>query len=59
MANMSYCRFQNTLPDLRDCYEAMNDGLNLNDMDKDEARACRKLIRLCTRIADDYGDEAE
>lgn len=25
MSNMSYCRFQNTLGDLQDCYEALGD----------------------------------
>ena len=25
MANMSYCRFENTLSDLRDCLEAFKD----------------------------------
>lgn len=25
MSNMSYCRFQNTLTDLRDCSDALND----------------------------------
>lgn len=27
MANMSYCRFQNILPDLRDCLDHIDDDL--------------------------------
>ena len=30
MANMSYCRFQNTNIDLRDCLEALEDGSELS-----------------------------
>ena len=53
MSNMSYCRFQNTLRDLRDCSEALEeiDG-NLAELSKDEARAANDLIELCRLIAD-------
>lgn len=53
MANMSYCRFQNTLSDLRDCYE------NWDDAESDEEKVARKkLLKLCRKIADDImGDE--
>jgi len=30
MSNMSYCRFENTLADLRDCYENLDDNLGEN-----------------------------
>lgn len=52
MGNMSYCRFQNTLQDLRDCNEALEeiDG-NLAELSKEEARAADRLVRLCARIA--------
>ena len=55
MSNMSYCRFENTLPDLRDCLEHM-DELDLSD---DESRARKRLIKVCKEIADDYADELE
>lgn len=55
MPNMSYCRFQNTREDLRDCELNMNEG----DLSYDEARARRSLITLCVRIAENYGDEIE
>ncbi len=52
MANMSYCRFHNTLLDLQDCQEAMDDDLSEAEHDAKE-----KLIRLCKMIAADYEDE--
>ena len=52
MSNMSYCRFQNTLGDLRDCEDALDEELS-----PDEARARRLLIELCARIAEDFGDD--
>ena len=51
MSNMSYCRFQNTLADLRDCYENM-EGEKLS---WEEEKAKAKLIKLCESIASDYG----
>lgn len=55
MGNMSYCRFQNTLQDLRDCYENMDD----TDLSDEEKRARRSLLKLCDQIADDYVVEGE
>lgn len=55
MSNMSYCRFQNTLQDLRDCYEHLQDS----DLSDDEDRARRRLINLCIDIADEVGDNEE
>lgn len=53
MANMGYCRFQNTLADLRDCLEHWDD-----EVSADEAKARERLLRLCNTIGQDYeGDE--
>lgn len=32
MANMSYCRFENTLSDLSDCVDAMKEARSLKDL---------------------------
>ena len=57
MANMSYCRFENTLDDLLDCQEALFDEGVENDEDsKYEARARKELVRVCVEIANSYGD---
>ncbi len=38
MSNMSYCRFQNTLRDLKDCLDALCDiDGNLSELSKEEA----------------------
>lgn len=42
MANMSYCRFQNTYQDVCDCIEALYDGEILS---KEEATAGRRMIK--------------
>lgn len=55
MANMSYCRFRNTLSDLRDCEDHM--GTRVDDKHEDRARV--ELIKLCRRIAADFPDESE
>lgn len=53
MPNMSYCRFQNTLEDLRDCEEHIEDG----DWSPEEIKARERLIKLCKSIAGDYADD--
>lgn len=49
MSNMSYCRMQNTLSDLRECvalYEEINSI--------DERRAWDEIVRLAHQIAEDH-----
>ena len=50
MASMSYCRFRNTLSDLRDCYDSMDNS----DLSTEEVEARRRLVNLCAEIASDY-----
>ena len=45
MSNMSYCRFQNTLQDLRDCYENIEE-----EVSQDEHQARLKMLSLCFDI---------
>jgi len=49
MANMSYCRFQNTLEDLRDCRDYLDD----TDLSEEEEKARTKLVKVCKSIVDD------
>ena len=66
MANMSYCRFQNTESDLRDCVRALEDLEDDLGFDPDEAerlseaeeaaaqrmeRLCRQFLELRERVA--------
>ncbi len=54
MANMSYCRFENTYRDLKDC------SLNMDEPGSSSEKMFReRLIKLCVQIADDYRDEIE
>lgn len=55
MANMSYCRFENTLADLQDCLDAMVDGEDEN-LSASEQKAKERLIKLCVDIAYDFGN---
>ena len=55
MSNMAYCRFRNTLSDLRDCYGSIWDDLD----EEEEARARRALVKLCITIADEAEDYDE
>ena len=48
MANMSYCRFRNTLGDLRDCREHVDDELSSGERD-----AFIELIRNTWAPAED------
>jgi hypothetical protein len=47
MANMSYCRFRNTLNDLKDCEDNFD---NINSIE--ELVAAKRLLQTCQRIVD-------
>ena len=49
MGNMGYARFRNTLRDLRDCYEHMDEKVG-----DEEEKARERLIQLCDEIAQNY-----
>lgn len=55
MGNMSYCRFQNTLGDLRDCRNNMYE--DLDRMSSDEKRAHQNLVKLCKSIVNESFDD--
>lgn len=56
MANMSYCRFQNTSNDLRDCVNEMDESYTLSDMDlsAEELSAMKWMRELCERFLDNF-----
>jgi hypothetical protein len=51
MGNMSYCRFENTYGDLKDCDEVM--GENENNLSESELKYKKKLIELCQKIVEE------
>jgi len=50
MPNMSYCRWENTWRDLKDCHEVLHDVEDLSDT---ERQARENLIELCHRIVEE------
>ena len=49
MSNMTYCRFENTLYDLIDCKESLNDEVEDTELN------CKKLLlKECYNILDEY-----
>ena len=51
MSNMSYCRFENTYKDLRDCEEHFDEGLSAC-----ESEYRKKLLKLCKEISECYAE---
>jgi hypothetical protein len=49
MANMSYCRFENTYRDLLDCLSAMN-----NQLDDREKGYRDRLVDVCKEIIEEH-----
>lgn len=52
MANMSYCRWENTYNDLNDCADHVND----DDLSKSEGNYRIRLIHLCKSILDEANE---
>ena len=44
MANMSYCRFQNTSIDLADCLDALENHWDIDDLSRDEVNGLESLL---------------
>ena len=51
MANMSYCRFENTTKDMQDCLYAIEEG-DTRDLSRYEASALREFLDLAEVIKD-------
>lgn len=54
MGNMAYCRFQNTLQDLEECYDSWDD--DSKNLSPEETKARARLIKVCGNIWAEYGD---
>lgn len=56
--NMSYCRFENTEQALRECDDALMEmSVPEKELSETEARAFKRMVKLCREIADNYGDD--
>ncbi len=56
MSNMSYCRFENTLADLKDCADALDEGRTLSDS---EQAAFEEMVEVCTMISKNFAHIAK
>lgn len=56
MGNMSYCRFENTLRDLRDCYKDLSET-DFYELSETEQEARNKLVALCKEISEQFEEE--
>lgn len=57
MANMSYCRFENTLSDMRDCLQAMREAENLTELDLSSYE--RQAFESMHQLAADLQEEID
>ena len=48
---MSYCRFENTLADMRDCLYALQDGLDAEELSEYEIDALASFADVARQIA--------
>jgi len=54
MANMSYCKFENTYRDLYDCYNNIN-----NQLSDSEHKYREKIVAMCQSIIDEYDESCQ
>ena len=50
MGNMSYCRFENTARDLRDCIQAIENGEHTDDLSSYEKDGLEELLSYCEEM---------
>ena len=48
---MSYCRFENTLVDMRDCLHALENGLDAEELSSYEISALSNFVEVAESIA--------
>lgn len=60
MPNMSYCRWQNTASDLRDCLNVLEEGIPGNGPnDRAERQARDRILRMAIEMVEAFGGEIE
>tara|TARA_B110001450_G_scaffold96194_1_gene91294 strand:- start:1007 stop:1210 length:204 start_codon:yes stop_codon:yes gene_type:complete len=51
MGNMSYCRFENTAADLRDCLDAIHRG-EINDLSSYEISGLAAIMQIANELVE-------
>jgi len=60
MGNMSYCMYENTLHNLRQCADELQEPASMQEeLSETEADAKEALIELCCEIAENCGTKHE
>lgn len=59
MANMSYCRFENTANDLRDCVYAIEEGEYNNGISDTEKRGLEEIFELAHQLVNELEYDVE
>lgn len=59
MANMSYCRFENTANDLRDCVYAIEEGEYNNGISDTEKRGLEEIFELAYQLVNELEYDVE
>lgn len=59
MANMSYCRFENTANDLRDCVYAIEEGEYNNGISRSERRGLEEIFELAQQLVNQLEYDVE
>ena len=59
MANMSYCRMQNTAQDLRDCINAIEEGEYADEISRSEQRGLAEIVELAHQIVNELEYEID
>ena len=59
MANMSYCRFQNTKLDLEDCVQSLHDRDHLSDEEYNSMKRMREIAEEFLEASEDYENPKE
>lgn len=54
--NMAYCRFENTYPDLKDCYDSLQ-SKDFSELSETEQKYRSRLVKMCKDIAEEYDVE--
>lgn len=55
MANMGYCRFENTHSDFEDCFEKLGEINSLDELSDSEKDYAEQLIARAVDMAQDFG----
>ena len=58
MPNMSYCRFQNTLKDLQDCFDALHEE-PIDELSREELRSAQDMLLLCEQFIEEHQEKID